>query len=85
MAGSDNPEEVWRAFAGLPGVEQVEPIAKQEDGMFRARLYVTGEAAAMVLPVSEAVRTGGARLAEIALTEPSLEDVFIGLTGRRLR
>jgi ABC-2 type transport system ATP-binding protein len=49
------------------------------------RLAVKGEAAAVIAPVAAAIGTAGAELAGVALGEPSLEDVFIQLTGRALR
>ena len=84
VEGTGRVAELWPALARLPGVERLEPI-DTPDGVARARLFITGEAAAMVAPVSEVVALRGARLGEVSLSEPSLEDVFISLTGRRLR
>jgi ABC-2 type transport system ATP-binding protein len=39
----------------------------------------------MVPPVAAAVAACGGRLTGVAIGEPSLEDLFIDLTGRRLR
>jgi hypothetical protein len=39
----------------------------------------------MVAPVAAAVAEVGARLNGVQICESSLEDVFIDLTGRRLR
>ena len=84
-AGPDEDDrDLWDTLRRLPGVDHLEPIASADD-LRRARLYVTGEAAAMVVPVGDASRALGAVLAEVRLSEPSLEDVFIHLTGRRLR
>ncbi len=52
---------------------------------FRVRLYLTGEGAPFMAPVTELLAARGSRLTAIALGEPSLEDVFIHLTGRELR
>ena len=49
------------------------------------RLYVTGEAPMMVAPVATALQPYGITLSDVKIGEPSLEDVFIGLTGRALR
>ena len=54
-------------------------------GPLRYRLSVVGEAAAYVEPVATVLRTAGCALAGVTLGEPSLEDVFIHLTGRALR
>jgi ABC-2 type transport system ATP-binding protein len=72
------------AFEGLEAVERVERVG--EGGLLvRARLYVMGEPARLVAPVAEIVTRHQARLTEVRLGEPSLEDVFIHLTGRALR
>jgi ABC-2 type transport system ATP-binding protein len=51
----------------------------------RARLYLTGEAPALVAPVAALVARHQAHLTDVAIGAPSLEDVFIALTGRALR
>ena len=66
-----------------PLAERVEQVA---DGSgLRARLYLSGDAAALVGPVSDALRARRARLTGVRIGEPSLEDVFLSLTGRELR
>jgi ABC-2 type transport system ATP-binding protein len=49
------------------------------------RLYCEGEAAPLVPPVVRTLGERGATLADLQLGRPSLEDVFIHLTGRGLR
>ncbi|HEV7790219.1 MAG TPA: ATP-binding cassette domain-containing protein [Pseudonocardia sp.] len=51
----------------------------------RLRVYVAGEPAALVGPVAGALAARGASVADLSIGEPSLEDVFIHLTGRDLR
>ncbi len=51
----------------------------------RVRLYVTGDAASMVAPVARLLNSRQASLTDVRLGSPSLEDVFIHLTGRSLR
>jgi ABC-2 type transport system ATP-binding protein len=51
----------------------------------RARLYVSGEAPLMVAPVATLLAGQNAELTDITIGTPSLEDVFIHLTGRALR
>jgi ABC-2 type transport system ATP-binding protein len=49
------------------------------------RLYCEGDAATLVPPVVRTLGERGATLADLQLGRPSLEDVFIHLTGRGLR
>jgi ABC-2 type transport system ATP-binding protein len=72
------------AFEGLAAVEKVERV-DADSAVLRARLYVSGEPARLVAPVSDLVTQHQGRLTEVRLGEPSLEDVFIHLTGRALR
>jgi ABC-2 type transport system ATP-binding protein len=78
----------------LLGVERVEPLlgapgngAPPADGApaRRMRLYLTGEPALLVAPAAEALRRHGLSLVDVSLGTPTLEDVFIELTGRTLR
>ena len=79
-----DPAAVVAAFEGLERVERVERVG-QGGPVLCARLYVTGEPARLVAPVAEVVTRHQGRLTEVRLGEPSLEDVFIHLTGRALR
>ncbi len=80
-APEDTDEAVLDALAPL--VERVEQVA--DSSGLRARLYLSGDAAALVGPVSEALGARRARLTGVRIGEPSLEDVFLSLTGRELR
>jgi ABC-2 type transport system ATP-binding protein len=84
-----SPEALIGAFEGLQGVERVEPLpeAEQEpdDPHWRVRLYVSGEASQLVAPTATLLADRGLSLSGVELGEPTLEDVFIHLTGRTLR
>ena len=70
----------------LPGVLRMETVAPtgDEDGLERLRLFVdTGNG--LLDRVLLAVREGGGDLHHVSLTQPSLEDVYIHLTGKELR
>ena len=54
-------------------------------GPVTVRLYVDGTAASLLSPVVSALTARGAELSNVHIGEPSLEDVFIDLTGRSLR
>jgi ABC-2 type transport system ATP-binding protein len=66
----------------LDGVERLERL-EHSDG--HVRLYVSGDAPLMVAPVATALAGHGITLSDVKIGEPSLEDVFISLTGRALR
>ncbi len=88
-ANGHSPESLIDAFAALGGVERVEPLpeAEQEpdDPQWRVRLYVSGEASQLVAPTATLLADRGLSLSGVELGEPTLEDVFIHLTGRTLR
>jgi ABC-2 type transport system ATP-binding protein len=86
--------DVWVHGAGalaprlgaLPGVMRVEKVERVEDeeGGERLRLFVDpGDG--LLDRVLQAVRAGGGDLRHVSLTAPSLEDVYIHLTGKELR
>ena len=73
-------------LGGLPGVSRVEKVerAEDEEGFERLRLFVDpGDG--LLERVLQAVRAGGGDLRHVSLTAPSLEDVYIHLTGKELR
>ena len=80
-ADDDTDDAVLAALEPL--AERLEPVA--DSGGLRARLYLSGDAAALVGPVSDTLTARRARLTGVRIGEPSLEDVFLNLTGRELR
>ncbi len=90
--------DVLAALSALAGVERVEPLqsgtagngadgeqAGGEDPGHRVRLYLTSEGAQLVAPAASLLAERGLALSEVKLGSPTLEDVFIHLTGRTLR
>ncbi|MGH9076591.1 MAG: ABC transporter ATP-binding protein [Acidimicrobiales bacterium] len=72
----------------LPTVERIETIpcdGPEAGGEIRVRLYLSGEAPALVAPVAALLAERGLRLADVGLGTITLEDLFIHLTGRSLR
>jgi ABC-2 type transport system ATP-binding protein len=67
-----------------PALAEQRPQRAAQDEL-RVRLYVTGEAAMLVAPAATALAQHGLGLSDVRLGSPSLEDVFINLTGRTLR
>jgi ABC-2 type transport system ATP-binding protein len=70
----------------VPGVLNLEAAeaGAEADGLERLRLFVD-PADGLLDRVLHAVRDGGADLHHVNLSQPSLEDVYIHLTGRGLR
>jgi ABC-2 type transport system ATP-binding protein len=94
---ADQPADgaVVGALAALRGVDRVERVqAATENGApppapesqpLRVRLYLTGDAALLVAPAAAVLAEHGLALQDVKLGTPTLEDVFIHLTGRTLR
>lgn len=85
-------EAVRLALNAIPGVEKVEGAADEkgvgdaasEPGMLNFRLY--GAAAnTLIGPAAQALLSSGAQVRDLSVKQPSLEEVFIFLTGRHLR
>jgi ABC-2 type transport system ATP-binding protein len=76
----------FAAFAAArgapPGGDGAGPAA---DGQARLRLYLSQEPSTVLGPAVALLGGRGALLSDIHIGEPTLEDVFIGLTGRGLR
>ena len=70
----------------IPGVLNLEAVeaGDEGDGTERLRLYMD-RGDGLLDRVLHAVRDGGALLHHVSLAQPSLEDVYIHLTGRGLR
>ena len=96
---SDDVLHSLRALPGVEGVERVQaqgngggpPFGGAEAGgspaaaELRVRLYLTGQAPMLVAPAAAALAGHGLSLTDVKLGGPTLEDVFIHLTGRTLR
>jgi ABC-2 type transport system ATP-binding protein len=70
---------------GPGGPDGPRPDPQRDGGEVRLRLYLSGEPAVLLGPVVEAIAGRGAALSDVHIGEPTLEDVFIDLTGRGLR
>jgi len=65
------------ALQVIPGVTRVERIGE--------RVVVYGQGDGLVGGVVNALETGGIRFCDLRTEQPSLEDVFLALTGREMR
>jgi ABC-2 type transport system ATP-binding protein len=81
----DGHAALLQALGALEDVERVEHLRESDGTALRARLYVSGEAAQLVGPAATLLAQRGMTLSGVELGKPSLEDVFIHLTGRSLR
>jgi ABC-2 type transport system ATP-binding protein len=79
LATAGDGGSVLDALGAMEQVERVEAV----DG--RIRLYLAGDAPQMVAPAAAVLAEYGLHLDDVKLGTPSLEDVFIHLTGRTLR
>jgi ABC-2 type transport system ATP-binding protein len=92
-------DRVLAGLAALPAVERVEQVQDQTSGFpvgagasangapseLRVRLYLSGEAPQLVAPAASLLAGEGLTLSDVKLGTPTLEDVFIAMTGRTLR
>jgi ABC-2 type transport system ATP-binding protein len=83
-------ERFHEALLRLPDVTKVEHLARQtrEEGepeTLSYRLYATTDAEELVVSATQAVMQEQGKLLDLHFARPSLEDVFIYLTGRDLR
>jgi ABC-2 type transport system ATP-binding protein len=86
QAGPPGPAGGWPGVGGPPaGPPGTGGSSDGGSGELRARLYVEGDAPLMVAPVAATVAERRANLTDVTIGTPSLEDVFIHLTGRALR
>jgi len=80
-----NADELVREIRHAAGVESGETVTSATDDERRVRLFLSGKPTAVIGPIAQLVTSRGGALGAITPGEPSLEDVFINLTGRDLR
>jgi ABC-2 type transport system ATP-binding protein len=80
--GGRSQETMVSALADVDGVHRVERISNDAS---QFRLYTDIEPAIVLPAVLRVVGGLGGELTDLAIGQPSLEDVFIHLTGRELR
>ena len=85
VAGHDTTDDVVAALGGLDGVARAEAVGSGTGGDVRVHLVLDREPVSMVAPVGALLAGRGGRLGAVDLGKPSLQDVFIALTGRELR
>ena len=88
-AADGGSERISSALQTLPGTAKVERLAagngtQAEPGHFTYRIYADS-ANNLIGPTAQAVLSSGAEVRNLSVKQPSLEEVFIFLTGRHLR
>src|SRR5215469_7398685 len=83
-------ERFRAALERLPGVTKVEQLAGQsrenrQPETLVFRLYASADASTLLASAAQAMIQEQGELLDLRFTRPSLEDVFIYLTGRNLR
>jgi len=86
-AAGGEKDAIAAALQAIPGVAKVEAVDEKSDtdpGALSYRVY--GEQVnALIGPAAQAVLAAGAQVRDLSVKQPSLEEVFIFLTGRHLR
>lgn len=85
--GGGEPQGLLDDLGRLGDVERVESLnaPAPESPQLRLRLYVGGEAPQLLAPAAALLERHGMQLSAVEIGTPTLEDVFIHLTGRKLR
>jgi ABC-2 type transport system ATP-binding protein len=85
--GAAAPEGLLDALGGLPDVQRVESVGEDagQGPELRLRLYLGGPAPQLLAPAAAVLERHGLQLSAVEIGTPTLEDVFIHLTGRKLR
>jgi len=83
----DSPDSVLEPLLNVAEVERGETVGGPPNGAdgVRLRLYLTADPAIALGPVVGLLAGRSSTLTDVHIGEPSLEDVFIELTGRGLR
>jgi len=88
IGGDGGVAELLADVGRLPGVERVEQVGGEPEAdasTARLRISAATDAPRLVAPVAATLERHGAALTDVRIGAPSLEDVFIQLTGRALR
>lgn len=75
---------VTTALGAIAGVTKVEPVEEAQENVLAWRVYAEA-VNSLIGPAAQAVLAAGAEISDLSVKQPSLEEVFIFLTGRHLR
>jgi len=87
LAVDGDVRELAAALAREPGVSAVEPVGDSAGGDTpgRLRLHTSADPTPLLARVLRVIGEHGCEVRDVGVRRPSLEDVFIRLTGRGLR
>jgi ABC-2 type transport system ATP-binding protein len=83
--GGAGPAAFMGGGGAPPASAPTEPVAAPAGTPYHVRLYASVDAPSLVAPVARLITDSGGELVDLSIGKPSLEDVFIHLTGRALR
>jgi ABC-2 type transport system ATP-binding protein len=78
-------EAVSAALNAIPGVSKVDLTADDKNPDEASYRVYGGATNTLIGPAAQAVLASGAQVRDLSIKQPSLEEVFIFLTGRHLR
>jgi len=77
-------EKIGTQLRSLPGVENLSACKMENDGLWEVSLQ-SANSRGILSGVVDAINHNGTRLVNMNIVRPTLEDVFINLTGKALR
>jgi ABC-2 type transport system ATP-binding protein len=77
-------EKIGEQLRSLPGVENLSASKMENDGLWEVSLQ-SANSRGILSGVVDAINHNGTRLVNMNIVRPTLEDVFINLTGKALR
>jgi ABC-2 type transport system ATP-binding protein len=77
-------EKIGAQLRSLPGVENLSASKMEGDGLWEVSLQ-SANSRGILSGVVDAINHNGTRLVNMNIVRPTLEDVFINLTGKALR
>jgi ABC-2 type transport system ATP-binding protein len=81
----DASSDIQPALESLPGVTKVDVMTNPEQPSAMTFRIYSDSANSLIGPAAQAIFSSGAQVRDLSVKQPTLEEVFIFLTGRHLR
>jgi ABC-2 type transport system ATP-binding protein len=78
-------DPIQAALQALPGVTKVDSSTSQDDPNYMTFRVYADSAKSLIGAAAQAIFSAGAEVRDLSVKQPTLEEVFIFLTGRHLR